>query len=89
MKYGYKEVRRLTSIELRSLCIEENWYTKGTIEEYNNLLCKVANIKNVTTDDIVEIAQDIVDHSKIHPDMEFTDVMFAISEKCYTYFEEV
>lgn len=89
MKYGYEEVRRLTSMDLRSLCIMNDWYTHGTVKEYSNLLSNVDNLKNVTTDDIVEIAQDIVDHSDVHMDMGFTDIMFAIAEKCTTYFEEV
>lgn len=87
MKYGYKEIRVLGAMSLRGLCIEKNWYTCGTCKEYDNLL-SMADRENITTDDIVEIATDIMEHSKIHPDYTFTDIMFDVAERCATYFTE-
>lgn len=98
MKYGYREVRRLTRTDLRALCIRENWYTGGTNAEYYNLMCKVDNMYNVSTDDIVEIATDIIEHSETaKADFEeatggedfYTHVMFLVAEKCYTFFERI
>lgn len=31
---NYKEVRKIRAGKLRNLCIEKNWYTRGTNEEY-------------------------------------------------------
>ena len=87
MKYGYKEVRVLGAMQLRGLCIEKDWYTKGTNREYSALL-EMANRENITTDDIVEMATDIMEHSEINPEMEITDIMFAIARKCTTCFHE-
>ena len=99
MKYGYREVRRLGSMELRSLCIKEDWYTGGTNEEYA-VLMDMANRENITTDDIVEMATDIYEHSESAMDRlkraagyDIGDclkhIMFAIAERCTTCFEEI
>ena len=98
MKYGYEEIRILSSSDLRALCIAENWYTGGTNEEYANLL-NMTKKNNITTDDIVEMATDIVEHSSeaINGYIKnagltmggcYTHVMFLIAEKCNTYFVE-
>lgn len=98
MKYGYKEVRQLSACDLRALCISEDWYENGTNEEYANLM-QMTNKDNITTDDIVEIATDIYEHSCDAMDKlkklacyDFGDclthIMFMVNEKCTTYFEE-
>lgn len=86
MKYGYKEVRKLGASKMRALCCERNWYTKGDIEEYDNLL-KQANKENISTDDIVEMASNIVDHSDIE-NYDFLAICDAILFKCHTFIEE-
>lgn len=64
MKCGYREIRRIFSDDLRNLCIKKDWYTRGNCKEYCHLLNELAHEKeNITTDDIVEIAQDILNHS--------------------------
>jgi hypothetical protein len=98
MKYGYKEVRHLGASQLRALCIKEDWYTGGTVNEYGNLL-DMAERENITTDDIVEMATDIYEHSeeamnrlKRAAGYDMSDclkhIMFAIAERCTTCFEE-
>jgi len=97
-KYGYREVRRLHSSDLRSLCIREDWYTGGTNKEYAKLF-EMADKDNITTDDIVEIATDIIEHSdtaveRLKRDAGlsigevYTHFMYLVSEACITYFEE-
>ena len=86
MEYGYKEVRKLGADNLRALCIKRYWYGLGNTEEYGRLLT-MANKDNITTDDIVEMATDIMEHTPLPLD-EFLDVCNAIAFKCYTYFEE-
>ena len=97
MKYGYKEVRRLTSTDLRALCIRENLYTGGTLRDYDNLIA-ITEKENITTDDIVEIATDIIEHSeRAKADFErasggenfYLHCMFLIAEACNSFFEEI
>ena len=96
MKYGYKEIRTLSSMDLRALCISEDWYTGGTNEEYYNLM-QMTEKENITTDDIVEIATDIIEHSDMAKNKFekssggedfYTHVMYLIAESSYTYFEK-
>lgn len=84
-KYGYREVRFLSAARLRSVCIEKNWYTFGTNEEYTHLLFDLANGRNLTTDDIVEIAMDIMEHSDT--DMDIESVMYVIMKNVNVYVE--
>lgn len=88
MKYGYREIRKIHADSLRNLCIEKNWYTSGNCTEYSHLLYEMASGKeNITTDDIVEIVQDIIEHSET--DQEFTSVCFDVARIAVTFFEEV
>lgn len=97
MKYGYKEIRKLHASDLRALCIREDWYTGGTNEEYYNLM-QMTERENITTDDIVEIATDIIEHSEIAKqkferasggENFYLHVMYLVAEACFTCFEEV
>ena len=96
MKYGYREIRKLSSSSLRALCIKEDWYTGGDNAEYYNLMRKVDNMYNITTDNIVELATDIIEHSATaKADFEkatggedfYLHVMYLIAEACYSIFE--
>lgn len=62
---NYKEVRKIRAAKLRNLCIEKNWYTRGTNEEYGHLLYTLTGKDNLTTDDIVNIVNDIMLHSEL------------------------
>lgn len=84
-KYGYKERRILNRDDLRRLCIAKDWYTKGTNKEYMEMF-KMTEKENITTDDIVEIVTDIMEHSET--EYEFTDLMFMVARICVTVFEE-
>lgn len=85
-KYGYTEIRKISAGNLRGLCIENNWYTNGENEEYGHLLIDLADSKdNITTDDIVEIAQDIKDHSDTDYDVE--SIIYAVLQIAHTYIE--
>lgn len=57
-----KEVRRIRTEAVRSLCIEHDYYTAGTCEEYTAMfdLCRT---ENPTTQDFEEIALNIYSHS--------------------------
>ena len=87
MKYGYREIRKIHADSLSNLCIAKNLYTRGNNEEYGHLLYDMAEGKeNITTDDIVEIAQDITEHSDT--DQEITSICFDIARIAITFFEE-
>lgn len=58
----YREVRVIHMEELKNLCIRERWYTSGNCREYQNML-SMCKKDNITTNDIVTIAQDIMNHT--------------------------
>lgn len=88
MKYGYREIRKIRGDDLRNLCIANCWYTRGDNAAYNHLLNDLAGDKeNITTDDIVEIAMDILKHS--NTDQELTSICFDVARIAVTFFEEV
>lgn len=62
MKYGYKVIRKMTVYELQSLCIEKGWYKSGDNTEYEKML-DVTRKEDITSDDIVETATDIIEHT--------------------------
>lgn len=88
MKKEYKEIRKINADSLQSLCISKRWYTGGDNAAYNHLLYDLADDKeNITTEDIVEIAQDIMEHS--NTDQELTSICFDVARIATTFFEEV
>lgn len=88
----YKETRILDATKLRSLCIKHDWYTAGTIEEYTNLFDRLYDELgcpvDMTTEKLVEVAEDIMRHSHI-TEYTITAVMYELADSCYSYFEEV
>lgn len=78
--------RRFTGFEeLRGLAIKEDWFTYATNEEYKEYL-DYCHKNNLTTEDIMEMAQLVLKYSDT--DMELTSVMFEIADVCYTVFDE-
>ncbi len=62
MMYGYKEHKFMTSEDLRKICITNKFYEQGNNEEYAEFLNSVKNAE-MNSDKVVELAQNIVDHS--------------------------
>lgn len=60
--YGYKIIRKLGSEKMRNICIDRQWFTKGTNEEYKQLL-RLSESENLDQDKIILMAQSICDHS--------------------------
>lgn len=90
MKRQYKEIRKIHAADLRQLCIENDWYTAGDNDEYDHLLIDLASAKeNLNTADIIEIAEDIMAHSHMHPDYTVESVAFAVARIADVFFEEV
>lgn len=87
-KWGFKEVRRIRAESLRQLCIKEDWYTSGDNEEYGHLLYDLADSKeNITTDDVCEITQDIINHSDLLAE-DFEHVAYEVMKIATCYLVE-
>ena len=82
------EIRKIDAESLRKLCVARRWYTRGDNAAYNHLLNDLEEGKeNITTDDIVEIALDIMEHS--NTEQELTSICFDVARIAVTFFEEV
>jgi len=81
-----KEIRQISSDNLRSLCIEKNWYTNGNGEEYARMFDLADGLANVTSNDIIEIATDIKEHSVT--EYPISSICFEVARKCYSLFIE-
>lgn len=87
MKHGYKEVRKLFADDLINLCVRNRWYTCGYNTVHYHFLYEFAERKeNITTGDIVELAQDIMKSSDT--DLELTSICYEIAKTCKTFFVE-
>lgn len=86
MTSNYKICRKLTMCALRSLCVEKEWYTNGDNDEYSNML-NMTKKDDITSDDIVEIAIDIIEHSDLSLN-DFTNVCDEILKKSYSFISD-
>ena len=88
----FTETRILDATKLRSVCINNNWYTCGTCEQYDRLFRRLYDEnrcpQNMTTEKLAEVAEDIMEHSDI-TDYTITSVMYVLADACYTYFDEI
>lgn len=88
MKNIYKEIRTLSASNLRALCIRKDWYTRGSNDEYEHLLLDLAERKkNLTTDDIILIAEDITAHSNISDDYDIECIAWEVNRSCNVSFQ--
>ncbi len=86
----YKEIRKIYADTLRQLCINRNWYTNGDNDDYSHLLYDLANDKdNLSTEDIIEIAEDIMEHSRLSVDYIIEDIAFEVACIANVFFEEI
>lgn len=60
-----KEMKHLFPDDVRTLCIEHNWYTNGTSDEFCQMLDSIRKRKNITANFIYTIACDIFVHSNL------------------------
>lgn len=91
MKATYKETRHLHAFDLRALCIEKNWYTAGSNEEYAHLFELTKRKTSLDTEAIIEIAKDIYEHTATHDlhDYRVEDIAFEVNRFCTVTFDEV
>ena len=89
MMNRYKEIRTLTAYNLRSLCIRQNWYTCGDNAEYEHLLYDLADSKpHLTTEDIIEIAEDIAAHSNLQNSYDIEGIAWEVNRACNVSFQK-
>lgn len=85
----YIEIRHLTAYDLRGLCIRQNWYTGGGNAEYEHLLYDLADSKpHLTTEDIIEIAEDIAAHSTLRDGYNIEGIAWEVNRICNVSFEK-
>lgn len=86
---SYKEIRTLTAYNLRELCIRQNWYTCGDNAEYEHLLYDLADSKpHLTTQDIINIAEDIAVHSDLKDGYDVAGVAWEVNRASNVSFQE-
>lgn len=87
----YEERRILNATTLHKLCTKNGWYSKGTYQQYANLMDTLYDgdgvNANLTTEKVFEIASDIHAHSEINCTVDA--LMSALVKECTTVFEKV
>lgn len=84
--------------KLRQLCIDNQYYTCGTCEEYQNLFDMASEIRgfneSLTETQVIEVLYDLAWDIKCHSDAERVDdtsvefIMSQIDNSCITRFYE-
>lgn len=87
MKYGYKIVRKLSPYSVKAICVDRNWYNTGDNIEYMKML-DMARKEDITSDDIVEIATDIIEHTAELSMNDFTHVCDLILLSSHSFMTE-
>lgn len=79
-----KQFKRVISPErVREVCINHNYFTQGTNEEYSEMLEDVSSVKVVTDEFLFELARVILNHST-EDSGDFDSICFAlVNEACY------
>lgn len=77
-----KETRKLNSVKVREVCINQDWYTAGDNESYDNMFSFIRTLHNVSTEDLQTVATDIKENSDTEHDIE--DIMFVLANECCT-----
>ena len=80
------ENRIIKRKNLKQLCIDFDLYTLGTSEEYEEMLKSAVFEGHLTTEKIVEIAKNILEHSET--DIELGSLCAEINRAAYTFFIE-
>lgn len=87
---NYKQIVKLDWYAVQGLCIERNWYTLGTNDEYSTLQDMVNMLDLFDGWLWVKHLQDIAEDIKAHSDTDYevADIMTALNLKCRRWFEE-
>ena len=80
----YRDVKSIDFESVREKCIVKRWYTRGTTKEYTDLADYIFDLEEVTTENLVVIANDILEHSETDYDIEA--ILWELNKMCNTYF---
>ena len=94
-----KEIKRIDTDKLRNICINNNWYTRGTNSDYMNMF-KMCEKDNISTNQLYKIAKDIYEHTDIESatngcDADYSDdenilnMMIYVNDASYVFYEIV
>ena len=59
-----KEIKRIDTDKLRNICINNNWYTRGTNSDYMNMF-KMCEKDNISANQLYKITKDIYEHTNV------------------------
>lgn len=82
-----KKIVKWSWMDVREMCIRNNWYDNGTCTEYDNMLNVVKKFDSPNDDDIFFIACDIVEHTSEYQTIE--NVMFYLANDVVKTFYEI
>ena len=80
----YKMIGHWTTYDIRKMCIQNEFYTCGTNEQYSKLM-KFVEIHEPTTEAIEWVAKDIIKHSAFEDDYPVTSMMFHVVNECVKF----
>ena len=98
MKKTYIVHKSISPMDVRGLCVQQNWYTRGTNLEYEAMLQNLVDEHhmtrdNITDQDIIALAEDIAEHSDLEDLEPETDavacIAFELARLVTTIFEAV
>ena len=73
--------RELRFEDVRRVCIDNDLYTNGTNEEYNDLMKFVNSISNITDEELIVVASDILKNSIT--DYSLDTIITLLNEKIF------
>ena len=94
-----KEIKRIDTDKLRHICINNNWYTRGTNADYMNMF-KMCEKDNISANQLYKITKDIYEHTNIasaingcstdYSDEEnILNMMIYVNDASYVFYELV
>lgn len=60
-----KEIRRFNTVKVNRMCVDNSWYTKGSVEDYDRMM-SMCRKDHITTSQLYKIAKDIYEHTDVN-----------------------
>jgi len=74
-------------MDVRDLCIRQDWYNAGSCKDYEDLLCLVEELEP-TPHNIMRVAQNIANHTESRDDLGVETIMFHLANEVVMRFFE-
>lgn len=87
--------RKLFYDDVREVCIQNEYYTRGTVEEYSAMFDMIRSFSTIDDTQLFLIAQDIYNHSNIERIMNeggvdecgvMESILFNLTEATHTFY---